>query len=176
MHAIDKTASSISDHETMSYVHKPPVSEFTIFDHPDCDLVRCARPLCEDGVPLVTPSGQCCPVCDPTTAEPETKQPEETEQPETLPPVNTEPATSSEPATEKPCQVKGALLVKCASGCPATCLNPSVSCFVMICDVPGLCECPAGQVVDQVNNRCVPLEECPSAAGTAYHIGCVGNR
>lgn len=107
----------------------------------------------------MTPLGQCCPVCSSTTVEPETKQPEETEQPT----VNTEATTISEPATGKPCDIDGAVPVRCASPCPATCTRPLVICEAIVCDIPRLCECPSGQVVDEVHNRCVPQDDCPPA-------------
>ena len=122
-------------------------------------MVLCGLPpLCVNGVPTV-PLGGCCPVCDPATAAPESEQPTETEETKTteaLPSVNTEPVT------EKPCENEGAAPVRCAPSCPATCLSPFVVCDSIVCDVPGMCACPDGQVIDEVNNRCVPRDECPT--------------
>lgn len=134
----------------------------------DCDLVLCdVPPICANGVPTV-PLGGCCPTCT-VTAAPETKQPTESEEPtETEKTKLTEalPSTSTEPVTEKPCEIKGSKPVQCAPSCPATCLSPFVFCDSIVCDIPGMCACPDGQVIDEVNSRCVPRDECPSATVT----------
>ena len=58
--------------------------------------------------------------------------------------------------------------MQCAPSCPATCLSPFVFCDSIVCNVPGMCACPYGQVIDEVNNRCVPRDECPSATGIHF--------
>ena len=43
--------------------------------------------------------------------------------------------------------------------CPKTCSNPHLLCAGD--GQPG-CSCPLGQVIDEMNNRCVYPNECPS--------------
>jgi len=57
------------------------------------------------------------------------------------------------------CSVEGATYSECGAACPPTCLTPAILCLIQGC-FPG-CTCPDGQLIDEVNNRCVPLEQCP---------------
>ena len=43
--------------------------------------------------------------------------------------------------------------------CPKTCDNPHLLCTTE--DLPG-CGCPNNQVIDETNNRCVHIDNCPS--------------
>ena len=56
------------------------------------------------------------------------------------------------------CPVQGQVFQRCKS-CPITCTSRNILCRE-ICQ-PG-CGCPAGQIIDEANNRCVPRNQCPS--------------
>ena len=30
---------------------------------PDCSAISCLRPICDEDQELITPDGQCCPIC-----------------------------------------------------------------------------------------------------------------
>ena len=45
------------------------------------------------------------------------------------------------------------------ASCPKTCDNPHLLCTTE--DLPG-CGCPNNQVIDETNNRCVHIDNCPS--------------
>ena len=64
------------------------------------------------------------------------------------------------------CSVEGATYSECGAACPLTCLTPAILCLIQGC-FPG-CTCPDGQLIDEVNNRCVPLEQCPPL-GTCFY-------
>ena len=56
------------------------------------------------------------------------------------------------------CPIEGQVFQTCRT-CPATCSNPDRIC-TLACEQG--CGCPSGQFIDQVNRRCVSLEDCPS--------------
>ena len=58
------------------------------------------------------------------------------------------------------CAVEGAVYSECGAACPPSCLAPFLLCLFEGC-FPG-CMCPEGQLIDGLNNRCVPREQCPS--------------
>jgi len=66
------------------------------------------------------------------------------------------------------CSVEGATYSECGAACPPTCLTPAILCLIQGC-FPG-CTCPDGQLIDEVNNRCVPLEQCPPLGTCFYNL------
>ena len=82
--------------------------------------------------------------------------------PLSLSPPAGKPGGKSGSGVAKPenlCSVEGAEYSECGGACPPTCLDPYILCLIQGC-FPG-CACPDGQLMDTVNNRCVPLEACP---------------
>ena len=58
------------------------------------------------------------------------------------------------------CEIEGQTFSQCASDCPRSCDSPPGIVCGPTCRVG--CKCPPNQVIDTVNKRCVPLEECPA--------------
>ncbi len=56
------------------------------------------------------------------------------------------------------CPVKGQIFKECGSACPANCTTPNPICTRQCV---ARCECPAGQVIDEKKNECVPRDQCP---------------
>lgn len=125
---------------------------------PDCSAVTCLKPVCEEDKELVVPEGQCCPRCVPRTPncsaviclQPVCRAGEKLVIPEG------ECCPQCQPIE---CEIEGQEFSTCASLCPATCNSPIRFC-PLVC-VFG-CKCPSGQLIDTVNKRCVPADECPS--------------
>lgn len=63
------------------------------------------------------------------------------------------------------CEIKGQRFSKCVSPCQRTCKEPDKVCSAG-CE-PG-CACRSGEVIDEVNKRCVPPEECPAPGKQKY--------
>ena len=57
------------------------------------------------------------------------------------------------------CPIAGQEYNEVKATCPKTCSNPHLLCAGD--GQPG-CSCPLGQVIDEMNNRCVYPNECPS--------------
>ena len=57
------------------------------------------------------------------------------------------------------CPIVGQEYNDVKASCPKTCSNPHLLCAGE--GQPG-CSCPLGQVIDEMNNRCVQLKDCPS--------------
>ena len=48
--------------------------------------------------------------------------------------------------------------------CATTCTNSFGFRFCPIeCSIAGVCECPAGTIIDEDSNECVPANECPES-------------
>ena len=58
------------------------------------------------------------------------------------------------------CEIERQTFSQCASDCPRSCDSPPGIVCGPTCRVG--CKCPPNQVIDTVNKRCVPLEECPA--------------
>ncbi|XP_019853716.1 PREDICTED: uncharacterized protein LOC109583018 [Amphimedon queenslandica] len=56
------------------------------------------------------------------------------------------------------CPITGQEYNEVSAYCPKTCSNPHLLCAGE--GQPG-CSCPLGQVIDEMNNRCVQLKDCP---------------
>jgi len=66
------------------------------------------------------------------------------------------------------CLVAGQVNSECASVCNITCANmntPQVC--PLVCVVNG-CECPAGTVINEETNSCVPPSDCPGTGTVCY--------
>ena len=61
------------------------------------------------------------------------------------------------------CPIAGQEYNEVKATCPKTCSNPHLLCAGD--GQPG-CSCPLGQVIDEMNNRCVSPNECPSKKET----------
>ena len=57
------------------------------------------------------------------------------------------------------CPITGQEYNEVSAHCPKTCSNPHLLCAGE--GEPG-CSCPLGQVIDEINNRCVQPKDCPS--------------
>ena len=57
------------------------------------------------------------------------------------------------------CPIAGQEYNEVKANCPKTCSNPHLLCAGE--GRPG-CSCPTGQVIDEMNNRCVHPNDCPS--------------
>ena len=123
----------------------------------DCTAVLCPLVACERGSNSVIPEGQCCPRCIPDAPDCSAVS--------CLRPVCgvgeelVVPDGECCPQCQPLCTIKGQTFSFCASRCPRTCNSPPVFCPA-VC-VEG-CVCPSGQLIDTINNRCVPEDECPS--------------
>ena len=126
---------------------------------PDCAAVSCLLPVCEEDEQLVVPEGECCPQCQPIGGPdcsavlcllPDCEEGEEAVVPEG------ECCPQCQPIV---CEIEGATPSDCASLCPATCDNSGPLVCPTVC-VKG-CVCPSGEVIDTVNKKCVPRNECP---------------
>ncbi|XP_065920034.1 kielin/chordin-like protein [Dysidea avara] len=153
-----------------------------------CAGVACAAPECDQSAGLVTPDGECCPVCACATPNGDmvaagTSFMDDCNTcvcsdnglagctriacPPTTPPPNT--SSTTQPPTPPPpaCLVAGQVHSECASVCNITCANmntPQVC--PLVCVVNG-CECPAGTVINEETNSCVPPTDCPGTATTS---------
>ena len=68
------------------------------------------------------------------------------------------------------CPIEGQVFQRCAS-CPATCSRPDVICHRACFSG---CGCPAGQLIDTVNSKCVDRKECPvDCAVSSIHSICI---
>ena len=65
------------------------------------------------------------------------------------------------------CPISGQEYNEVRASCPKTCSNPHLLCAGE--GQPG-CSCPKGQVIDEMNNRCVSPNDCPSKR--KRDIGC----
>ena len=63
------------------------------------------------------------------------------------------------------CPIQGQVYQECPP-CYATCSRPFKICPSGICSTPG-CGCPAGQVVDTVNKKCVTINQCPNSCAVS---------
>ncbi len=63
------------------------------------------------------------------------------------------------------CPVTGQIFKDCGSACPANCTTPNPICTRQCV---ARCECPAGQVIDEKKNECVPRDQCPGMYVIAY--------
>ncbi len=63
------------------------------------------------------------------------------------------------------CPVTGQIFKDCGSACPANCTTPNPICTRQCV---ARCECPAGQVIDEKKNECVPRDQCPGMHVIAY--------
>ena len=64
------------------------------------------------------------------------------------------------------CPVKGQIFKHCGMdpSCATTCANRfSVSSCTEVCSTDGVCTCPAGTIIDEASNECVPQNECPES-------------
>ena len=61
--------------------------------------------------------------------------------------------------------MEGQIFQQCSS-CSATCSNPNPICIATC--IPG-CACPAGQVIDTLNNKCVSPKQCPLNCAVSYN-------
>ena len=64
------------------------------------------------------------------------------------------------------CPVKGQILKQCGMdpSCATTCTNRfSFSICSKSCFSDGVCACPAGTIIDEDSNECVPENECPES-------------
>ncbi len=121
----------------------------------DCTLVRCGRPLQCDPEDLVTPPGQCCPICGPDCSTVLCAKPkcEEGEVIETPPgeccPVCTRPdcaAVLCLALTDQDCD-DDEVLVTPAGECCARCQRDcsAVSCLRPVCEEGEMLEVPEGE-------------------------------
>ena len=123
----------------------------------DCRAALCPDIICNKGFRLETPEGQCCSRCVPdipncsaiSCLRPICEEGEELVVPE----------GECCPRCQPVCTVKGQIFSSCASQCPRTC-NSSPDIFCPTVCVEG-CKCPSGQVINTINNTCVPEDECP---------------
>jgi len=66
------------------------------------------------------------------------------------------------------CPIAGQERSSCASSCTITCSNYlTISCPAVCVDG---CQCPAGSVVNEKTNTCVPMTNCPRGEGSWCHI------
>lgn len=118
-----------------------------------CSAVSCSRPVCEENEGLIVPKGECCPQCVNCSAV-NCQQP--------VCHVGEELVVSEGeccPRCERiQCEIEGQVPSTCASLCPRRCNSPIRLCPT-VC-VFG-CKCPSGQLIDSINRKCVPPEECP---------------
>ena len=63
------------------------------------------------------------------------------------------------------CDIDGQVYEVPRRSCPRTCSNPYLHCISD--NLPG-CSCPRDQVIDELNNRCVPFKDCPSKKSTVH--------
>ena len=63
------------------------------------------------------------------------------------------------------CDIEGQKFTSCGSACPPTCSNPNPICTRQC--VPG-CQCPRGTVLDEVQNKCVRLNQCSKLHNNMY--------
>ena len=61
--------------------------------------------------------------------------------------------------------IAGQERVSCALGCSITCSNYLNTACPAICVMNG-CQCPAGSVINEVTNACVPMTNCPRGEGS----------
>ena len=64
------------------------------------------------------------------------------------------------------CTVKGQIFKQCGMDptCATTCANRfSFKACLEGCSANGVCECPAGTIIDEDSNECVPSSECPES-------------
>lgn len=65
------------------------------------------------------------------------------------------------------CTIEGQEFTTCGTACPPTCTNYTLPCTQQC--VPG-CRCTSGTVLDEVNNRCVKIEECRMYNSALLHF------
>ena len=58
------------------------------------------------------------------------------------------------------CPVQGQVFTECGSACPPNCTDPTPICTTQC--VPR-CQCPQGTVINEVTNKCVPVDRCPKS-------------
>ena len=63
------------------------------------------------------------------------------------------------------CDIDGQVYEEPRRSCPRTCNNTHLHCISD--NLPG-CSCPRDQVIDELNNRCVPFKDCPSKKSTVH--------
>ena len=70
--------------------------------------------------------------------------------------------------TGRNCTVEGQVYLQEAPPpeCQPTCSNPMIHC-PNIAARPG-CVCPEGTVIDEIQNRCVPLSQCSKPSSLNY--------
>ena len=55
------------------------------------------------------------------------------------------------------CTIEGQVFTACGTACPPTCTNQPLRCTLQCV---AECQCPIGTVLDEVNNRCVEIQDC----------------
>ena len=65
------------------------------------------------------------------------------------------------------CTIEGQVYTTCGTACPSTCTHQPYICTQQC--VFG-CQCPFGTVLDEVNNRCVKIEDCRTYNSLVYHF------
>ena len=68
--------------------------------------------------------------------------------------------------TEQDCPAKGQIYTQCGQDCVATCQNPLPTDCSQTCQ-PG-CHCPNGNILDEIQNACVPLSKCSKTIYVVY--------
>ena len=68
------------------------------------------------------------------------------------------------------CPIRGQIRLECAANpsCHRTCNGTVAEICSQDC-IPNGCQCPAGTVIDQIQNECVPPFEC-ECSGTPYNV------
>jgi len=58
------------------------------------------------------------------------------------------------------CDIEGQVFTKCLRQCVPTCATLLQNCSVNFTDCQEGCECPSGTVLDEIQNKCVPIFKC----------------
>ncbi|XP_078495432.1 uncharacterized protein LOC144750507, partial [Ciona intestinalis] len=130
-----------------------------------CHNIQCDQAPCNesDGMSLVHIAGVCCPVCVPATTFP----------------IMTSTIQPNVTMTSQPVCDENEVYGICT--CTPTCadVNNNRSC-VMSSMGEQCCSCKEGMAIDDVTNRCIPVEQCPCVTnngvtvlvGETYERGC----
>ena len=73
----------------------------------------------------------------------------------------------AEEPTDQSCPIEGQVFTECGTACPPTCAESGPKFCTLQCVVG--CQCPAGTVLDEVANRCVPVEKCSTCSCMHKH-------
>ena len=60
--------------------------------------------------------------------------------------------------TAELCPIEGQQFTTCGTACPPTCSDPGPVVCTAQCVIG--CQCPAGTVLDEVEQKCVTLDQC----------------